>query len=1181
MLTLDQVSVVVRAGRVSQQIVDAVVDGDYSHLTTHPVLVKAVRESSQALVMEALEARSSVHQSMNNAIDILNAFHSEQMNEILDQGHNSYSKLLEEAKQKDLEAHLRNVQTALSVINGVRILKDMGLERGNPISMYILYKLLVKMRTWHKGGNKQQGTLSYGQRILASVKKVLKDHAIVQEFKDASKLILNNYTTEYGDATKEVVPEPTTNIELYLNPRGITLKLRQGVVTKVKNGAPIQFPHDISHEFTAKVFNSQLLDVLKNINIHEEIISENVDYYSTEPVKTYNPDPIMFGHSILTKLLLIKENKIDLTSMFEEKNKDSIMVLVRDGAKLEPLSVPGYSFNRYENFVSMSLTDAKRGIVSAMKSLPRMLEYVYEHKGIRLEKPAIYTREPINKLLARLDKLYNKKGWVTKPVKLLIINDTSSPELFKHFGAGDIKMPDWWLHKYGMCRVITQMDEGGIKAVTSSTRLVDEDLALKDYALVGYSAFKGKELSAAGLKFGYDFLQGKGLPGLVDCGNGTNPLIDTLKKAYDAACTDFVVGGHKVKGIVVHVPMIITNAYTVESVVENIVEEEQQEKTNNDLLLEKINKTIDQLSNGNIVNGLRDRVMNRTIYEEDFTVLSWITEGLENGTLKRKPSIARINPAEIQSVSYWHGRNVATKWLNALATNEINTKSEVKRYGTDWLKGIPAKHLVNSVKAETLIQVMVEGIKKAKHAIKFNSNYYPQAMLVKFVETLTRGKDSGWVEILYPDGGTVYIPTGYLLLNDFDCKSTAVNNLVKGLLSELMDNLKRMVDEDGKIASKSVLHSKFMNAVIQTRILGKEYGYQYTEGFYGILLPFPQLERTYEMGLTRRSRVSFSTQKKIRVNSRKHPTYFKDSSAGFECYDHRAFPMLTEELKEIFNPAVFMHPETIMVLQNDADGDGCSVSNDGYNLPLFKGPLTEFNAKFFKDFLEDEQNGSKFTQVKPVKTCNIRELQTAVYKAVTAKDYVGQFTATKYIYEASLLNVFSFTGADGNDYNLTQDDRNKISAILNQLVQMEAMDNIKQEGSDDFISVLISHHNITHPRKNSRLTDQECLMTSLKSIEILLLDLLRRYNVADAEPLATKTVMALHYMAATFKREDMVAMNIVTNSRVQNDNFKDISKMEEATGHYNFLGSVYKLKASKDQNSMYKELIDLTVTIHS
>ena len=1115
---------------------------------------------------------------MMSAIETLNSFTLIDAEAVISASMNDFQLDLGAAKYKDRTVHLTNVRKSISIVNAVRISEELGLEQGNQIAVDIMATLVQNYAYLGYPVKNDPNKIKYGRKLLISLQKVLgENHELVAEYIEVVVKLLTKYAVNdeqmVSRSKKGIAPKllrlNDTRVKIIPTTKGLLLKMERGTEIAVKGGSSIKLKSDLVSDFGTDVINPKMEDVLNRVLVHEEMAQSLEDLVMGK--KRYNKGIISYIGTPLIKLMLLKANGIDLTRLYEERGTDKFMVLTSSTGNnklpvyLTQLPVPGFNFpEKYLNSVSLSLSDAKGGVITRLKNLDLMLEYVYEYNGEKLESPIVYSREPINKTLSRLDKLFDKKGWTTKPVRILVVNDITSPELFKHLGTGPIAMPDWWLKKYGMCRVITNMNEGGIKAVTTATRLIDPALADQDLAIIGVSAFKGNMLAAAGMLFkGNDFLHGHGLQLLN--GSSADARLNTISKAYDQACEWYTVAGVQVKGTIIELPLIITNAYTVEAVVP-VVEEEVVKKTSNDLLLERINKDIDAMEKGdNSVSGFRDQVMHNVI-NGGLEVGAWLDYGLATGELQFKKSVTRITTSEIQSVSLWHGKGVANSWLQALAEHPLNKYSTVKRYGSDWIQGIPEQGYVRSVKATTLLQVFKEGMEIAKQIIKTDSKSYPFNMVQEFIDVLTSGHTKGWIRIEYPCGNYAYVPCGSLLTHAFDESVVTPTVVTKGLLAEVLENLKGMIDSQGDLYDDSSLSPKYLNAVVQTRILGKEYGYQYTTGFYGIILPHARLKSISDMALTRRDRITSETSKSVRVNSRKHPVLFYSASAGFYCSDARAFDGLCETLLNIFAPAVFMHPEAILIQQNDADGDGCSVSIDGYNLPLNKSPAGQFNGKYFTDFIEDEQ-ASGTLKMKHSYTCDLKTLQLEINKAVNAKDAVGKFTAAKYIYEAVLPNVTSFTGKDEIDYTLTNKDRLEVSGLLNMLVQLEAMDNMKQSGTDDFISDLINPNTL-----NTKGT-----MPYLRGVIKLVAKLMDKYDVKDSEGFAVKAVMTLHHIATTYPRGGLVAMNVMSNSRVRKDNFKDIAMQDKATGAYDFFKCYTRIMDSSDKQSMYREIVLTTI----
>lgn len=1153
MKTLTQIANMVRAGRVSQAIVEAVVSGDTDLLNTHAVLKHAVSVSSVEIVMEALKMRSTVKvaavTSYISALDYLESRTAELSVAAREQSDQDFSDANAEYARLATMANLKIIDRSSVVITGVEICNSLG----NGILQGMLMTVLKeKVQYWDKVSKADvQLKRRHGTIIRdAIIAEMGAGSILVSKLGEAYKTIKNFPEDSLVDLNGQVVG-------IQLTPRGVNLSILDNTNIKVKNGRDFRFKKTISVAVKAAEFNADLLSVLTRVNIHDQVeINES---------NTFKHAPLMFGKNVLAKLVLLKKNKIDLTSLYSDVNKT--MVLSRtDTDALYPIAVPGYAFpSRYLETLSLSLNDAKRGVVAPLATIPRLIQVEADSTDT-----SIVSRENINKVLSRIDKLENKSGWLTKTSRLFIIDDATHPELFSWLGTGPIYRPDECLVKEGVNRVITSMDNGGIKAVTARLSDLDPRLEAEGISVIAASSLKGGKLSAIGMKVGsYNFLK-EGLMNVINNQAGYE-FITLLDKVYQESLVERTIRGVVVKGIEVDVELLITNAYTAENYELN-EEVSEDLKDELEILREKIMLVANSLE-GNIEMGLRDYLMNSVVEDEDFYLGNWINDNLEAGFIRPKKGVTRIIPSEIQSVARWNGKNVAQNWLDSLANNDLNKKSVSKYYAANIITGTCAENVIGRVKAVDLVETLVEGLNLAKHQLNHDSDSYPTELLRNITKNFGTVKSVGWVEVEYPCGTVVYVPTGRCFFNDFKVDSLAQTTVAKGLLKELLFNLKSM------LINKEIWHKdlskspSLMEATIQVKFFGKEFGYQHTTGFYGVMLPLPILARGDELAVTRRSRYSSSKKEAIRVNSRKHPSLFEGSVAGFSCYGDDYFTTMDEILKDVFACVVFTHPDTILILQDDADGDQRSVTFNEYALPLFVGPAKSVYKKFFNDFVEAEQKGC-VVSMKASQRYTLAQMQEEVYKAVTAKEAVGQYTAVKYFYECLISNVSSFTAVNEVVYDLNESDKNKIIDLLNILIQMEAMDNIKQKGSVEFISTLISNYAL----KDTDKTPLAITIAKLDKIIELVGTLLESLHVPNARELAITFAMTLHYIANNFAIEGMVAFNLMNNNRVMKDNFADIMS-DDSTGVFNFFDSYDTIVDGVDQESMYRQIVLTTVKV--
>lgn len=1076
---------------------------------------------------------------------------------------------------------VRNIEKAISLTRTIHIIRNMG--DLNELRNHFIFAALEYSSYWKNIKRTDAKKLTYGRIIYNDLLKVTSaDSLAVRSFVEASKWLHDTFTLDTVEG-KETIVKPRTEVSVKILRTGVGVSVEHGTtITPTNSNKPFVFKNKTSGIYNTETLNPHLINVLKNIHIHNEFKVQDSGPFGREYI-AYRKDRLTFRKAdILGMLLILKENKIDISELFEAQVKGEVksLVLVRkEDGKLERMYVPAHTFSEiYGNTGVVSLTEARQGYVAPKVSIPRLVEFVQANG-----EDYVITRENVNKTINRADKLHDKDGWKTESTKIIVINDSTVSETINNmFLTGNIFLPTSWILKHGVCRVITDMDEGGIKSATSITSEIDKELDDLNYGVVGASAFKGGILSAIGLAKGdTNFIQN--LSNLVQESKNSTLVIQKIISILNSELKTFVIAGEEVQGIEINVPLTITNAYTVESVMLNDKFEAKEAEVIDLPDMDKVQKNLDNLESEietgrRSINGLRDSVMDRVIKEADFTVGEWLEKGLESGELKYKPAVTRIIAPEIQSIAVWHGKDVALEYLRGLLNSQAKSMDADKVYAAQWISGnIDLEYIVS---AEKIARLLKETMSEEGMEIKTGSSLYPYPVVKTIANLFEVQDDFGWVGIEYPNGDVVAMPCGFIFKNDFDTVTDTTSYVVtKGLLNELLENIKGMMKEDGTIFEGTV-DSKYMEATIQRPLLGKNFGYQYTTGMYGVMLPLFGNYSKHDVALTNRGRLKQSNRAYELMNGAKPPQLFRDATAGYRVFS-KTFN--NSKLDAIFTCAIFITAEATMIMQNDHDGDLFRLSVDLYVLPLFTGPADSFNGKFFTDFLAEELEGNKL-KIKQSNLVTMREFHSEIFSAVEAKGKVGQYTANKYFFEAALSNVRDFEGTDGELYTINSYDTYVITSILSQLVQMEAMDNIKQDGSSEFITDLALFWKLSRIKGYNGMTEEEAMEIHIEKLASKLLALSDKFDMSLSTADITKYVQALVYASLNFNRDNMPAYSLMNARIIETRNFSDITNSVtvegyEYTGSYNYFNSLDRIEESADTESMYYHIVKETVDI--
>ena len=216
-------------------------------------------------------------------------------------------------------------------------------------------------------------------------------------------------------------------------------------------------------------------------------------------------------------------------------------------------------------------------------------------------------------------------------------------------------------------------------------------------------------------------------------------------------------------------------------------------------------------------------------------------------------------------------------------------------------------------------------------------------------------------------------------------------------------------------------------------------------------------------------------------------------------------------------------------------------------------------------------NNNKF-KVKKAQQCSLEEYHNAIYAAVTAKNNVGSYTANSYFYEAMTPNLIgkSFFGTQGTEVVVTEQLSYRLNAILKMLIQLEAMDNMKQEGASTFITEMLFNYKLRNLKDNYIESHLEAVVKNLMLLVVKVDIELDKEEVEEIVQLA-------YYTAITFSKESTVAFNIYGASNVNTKALANvmthINTCEELNTMYNFKDSYEAILNGVDTESMYYEMI--------
>lgn len=1121
---------------------------------------------------------------MNNSVladfDFSNLFASK----LTDTSVSSYDAKLQEAVSKELINKNTRLRRVGGLVHAVHIIKQIGVE--SLIGKQLLPLAVNMIATWHYNVKGSKPSITHVTRYHNEVKEAFGKASLqVKLFEEAIKFL-----RQYRDNEDVLNYQSDSPVRVAIKHSGISISITAGSAITPKRGGAFIFDRKVSMIVSHQVLNQYLEEVLKSIRIHNVKVTTKDLLGNTE--STFTKDVYKFdAKDVLGMLLLMKINNINLETLFESAKAQSQKILILQRAEgksaktLSALEVPTYTFfEKYNDFSVASTKDAKNGIIMPKTSIPRLIEFRDEFQG-----GVVLTREIVGKSLNRLDKLNNAKILWSFPLRVFVVKDASKTKyLNQALVGGDMLVPDSIIELHGQCRVVTDMDHGGIKSVImgygQTQGNVFHNMKDADFGIVSAAGFKGGLLSAAGLVTGRpDGLENMTL---LEAESGkSEQVMKALTNVVDSALETITVGDEVVEGVFVTLNIGVTNAYSVDDMLEITSEElVDTPQAQAEAIKAYVETLTEELNTGDKKgSGLRAFVAKQKNENPSFSVSEWIRQGLENKTLKYKPAITRVIYQELQSVAAWHGKNVAMEWLRDLMQVQIEEGVDInKLYAVQYLGGVE-RTISRRIDLSDITDTLYASLKAHSFSLEKDSSLYPVAVVEEVLSLLGVTESSiGWIQVVYLDNSTVDLPLGRLFTVDLyeQIKSKKSLVITKGLLNSLLEHSKVLMKDDGTLYDNIENKNLFLDADVQRALLGKAFGYQTTKGYYGVILPLVGDFGTTCAGIVNRNRLALSTDTWLPLTLSKAPQYFKGATATYNVCNMN----FGRELNCVSRCAIFVNPEIALMFQNDFDGDMMRVSV-GSSLPYVEELYSEFNGKWFKNFVEGEFAGNKL-KIKAAEKISLFQYHAAVYSAVKAKDNVGAYTANSYYYEGVLSNLVNklFTGTDGKQYMLTEQDMYRITAIMKMLIQIEAMNNMKQESGnseDVFITDILLYWKLGTVKSFSySKTDEQAVAERLEWIERLFASFADKHDVELTSKEIKVFVEAMYYASKNFKSLDLKAMNVFNARAVTEKNNSQIMKAvagEDFSTSYNFKDSFNEIVHGIDTQSMAYELICATV----
>lgn len=988
---------------------------------------------------------------------------------------------------------------------------------------------------------------------------------ILNKFRCMTDEEIDSRKNAYSQRNKGLtyIPEVTGQpVAFRVTSNALLMSVRRGAEFKVGNSI-ITIKRDQRFSITIGDMANDIFKAMERVNIHAKVTCQNGN---EKPFDVIAEESLDVEGSPLNKLFLLKNNRISIDKLFTSDTKEKV-VSVDPIGRIKDVAYPS-KFVRgvYGSTGLVSTAEAQAGYVDATRDVAALVQFV----GGGRTRMAL-TVDAINKVISRNDK-QEKITWAIGKHRVFVPADVTSPEDFNDFGPGPFIVTESFINKYGLCRITSPMIEGGVKAVTNY-----HDSNKEGHLILSPNAFKGG-LTAALMLLGAP-IDNIATLAVTDTKNMVAFMKDNL------ASIEF--NGRTLEGFFVDVELNISNAYLVEQYKfkgENLDKQDTIEEMvaiGTDIM-EHTNKT---------PSALRNMIMHRVVNDTEFEVVPFLKSMLDNEVIIAKQLVTRHTASVFQSMAQWHGVEETQNLIDSLISRLPRAERVNKQLGAQYLLG--KFKSTKKVHIKDVIEILISESEDNNMALMDNVDTYPLTVKARifnlFGHSVDFQKSAYFYEVMFGTKSVMVPATTGVFYNEE--RETHRIFLATGFMKELLTFAKGCTELDNNGTTYTVPDSfigegEKLEAVIQGRLLGKNFGYIESYGSYQVMLNLvgATLSRD-EMRVTNLDmfREEGESHKKqvLSVNGCKHPAYFQDSFAGYDLVQQH---FTSDIVNFAMEKAVFLSTYTIMILENDVDGDTQQISRDGYQMPRFKGPSASFNGVEFKKFVNGEQESSSiFHKDVAVLRSTMPEFHDALYAAAEAKANIGMFTAVKYKYEATLQGVDTFTGLDGIEYSLSADDKFMITNTLSRLCQTEAMDNVKQVGVDgrkeSFIMELAAPHNFTPTFLRSGETVESVRADRMAILIGRLNRVFTDWNVPT--DFAVKMVQAMAYAAINLKSNGALALSIFSN-RTNEKRFNEvINNLSEGTDshEFNLKGSFSGLEGSADTGSVYAYLLKALVAV--
>lgn len=706
---------------------------------------------------------------------------------------------------------------------------------------------------------------------------------------------------------------------------------------------------------------------LFNLEIYNSIMNRVFVYKSEDNLEE------VFISDFFLKVSLIQEAGISLDTLLA--NPSYILVLELKYNRLRVVKHPLLDVS-LENLI-VSTYGEKPTFTEPSKANVGYIGFNVDLKGMAVESnDKLYSFLNPKKFAARQEKLNGDNSIARVWEDVFVITESGDKSL-PYFNTGCFYASDRLLRSIGCCRLTSDINNLLVKGVTHYAPLIAKDVGM-ELSIVASSSAKG------------------GVAGITaSLGQAFNFASEVNVLPQFDVCEITLNNGDTVKGVKVRVELKITNAFTVENFWRSteLDSVSSLEEAHAASIASKTERVVGY--NKAEVKALSATMMERAV-KSHTSIIDVLCDAERDREISLKPAVTTVTPGEFENIAVTYGKDVASAYMDSLLANRFNDKLSAKSVSaSQWLTGnVSGREVSVNTIMETISELaMYHGV---SIDIKPNSTY--NTAFIKHVVEALGLQENGWVNI--PQLG-VWLPTGETLFADLFSDENEysitiqVTAVMKYLLSSIMYLL---VAQKTNGISDVLMQSTGVNLsmFIQDALLNKKTAKLKTHGKYMTLLPGFWLENKSDVCILSRDlyRPDLSHLEWIKVNIAKHPVLFLEAVAGFRCFNSIPGVELDDDLLSIFMNVVFVHPDYLLELQNDTDGDLARVTFDQYWLPTYTGKVLEScAAEFHKDYIAGENDlGINLSKLPKIQEFSHRELYKAIAEASEAKENVAMFT---------------------------------------------------------------------------------------------------------------------------------------------------------------------------------------------